>query len=42
MKLYKSKLFRLAALTVAMSQVLSIPTITGFADEMKGNVFANQ
>ena len=42
MKLYKSKLFRLAALTVAMSQVLSIPTITSFADEGQENVFANQ
>ena len=42
MKPYKSKLFRLGALAIAMSQVFSIPTITGFADEMQGNVFANQ
>ena len=41
MKLYKSKLFRLGALAIAMSQMFSIPTITSFADEGQENVMAN-
>ena len=41
MKLYKSKLFRLGALVIAMSQMFSIPTITSFADEGIENVIDN-